>query len=145
MSIDIKTKETPTAQKLLGIRATNTLKLVEKIEKGLPFSVFVRLRKRTGLPSDVLLETLGIKPRTFMRRKKTKAFTPEESDRLVSLSRLFARIIALFEGDEDAARDWITKPNRALGGSTPLKFATTQTGTREVENLIGRIEHGVFG
>ena len=133
-----------TAQKLLGLRATNTLKLVQKIDKGLPFSAFIRLMSRTGLPAEDLVKALGIKPRTFIRRKKSNVFTREESDRLVSLSRLVAQIINLFGNDEEAARNWMSKPNRALGGATPLEFASTETGTREVENLIGRLEHGVF-
>lgn len=132
------------AQELLGLRATNSIKLVQKIEKGLPFGVFQRLKNRTGLTADVLLHTLGITPRTFVRRKKAKLFTREESDRIVSFSRLLVQIFSLFEGDQDAARAWISKPNKALGGMTPLKFAGTETGTREVEDLIGRLEHGVF-
>jgi uncharacterized protein (DUF2384 family) len=32
----------------------------------------------------------------------------------------------------------------ALGWRTPIDFAQTEPGAREVENLIGRIEHGVF-
>ena len=34
--------------------------------------------------------------------------------------------------------------NRALGGATPLDFAKTEPGAREVENVLGRLEHGVF-
>jgi uncharacterized protein (DUF2384 family) len=33
---------------------------------------------------------------------------------------------------------------RALGGRSPLDFAQTEPGAREVENVIGRLEHGVF-
>jgi uncharacterized protein (DUF2384 family) len=31
-----------------------------------------------------------------------------------------------------------------LGDVAPLEMAATETGAREVENLIGRLEHGVF-
>ncbi len=145
MAIDTKTQsKIPSAQNLLGISATNTLRLLDKIEKGLPVAAFERFQNRTGIPTDVLLKTIGIKPRTFVRRKKAKTFSPEESDRLVSLSRLFAQTINLFEGEEEAALRWITTPNKALGKATPLDLASTETGTREVENLIGRLEHGVF-
>jgi putative toxin-antitoxin system antitoxin component (TIGR02293 family) len=50
----------------------------------------------------------------------------------------------LFEGDRDAAADWLTRPQPALGGAVPLELAKTGLGTREVEALIGRLEHGVF-
>ena len=50
----------------------------------------------------------------------------------------------MFEGDKEKAFRWFVQSNRALGGLTPLEMAATETGTREVENLIGRLEHGVF-
>ena len=31
-----------------------------------------------------------------------------------------------------------------LGDVSPLEYAKTEVGAREVENLLGRIEHGVF-
>jgi len=34
-------------------------------------------------------------------------------------------------------------PVKGLGGKTPLEFADTETGAREVENMLGRIEDGV--
>jgi putative toxin-antitoxin system antitoxin component (TIGR02293 family) len=48
-----------------------------------------------------------------------------------------------FEGSLEEARSWLRTPNRALGEASPLEFATTDVGTREVEQLIGRLEHGV--
>jgi putative toxin-antitoxin system antitoxin component (TIGR02293 family) len=39
---------------------------------------------------------------------------------------------------------WLNSPNHGLGGRTPLQMAQTEAGSREVENLIGRLEHGVF-
>ena len=134
----------PTIQTMLGFRVANNLKLIEKIEKGLPYGAFVRLGKNIGIPLDALRSAAGIAPRTFTRRKDENKFSSEESDRIVSLSRLFAQTIELFEGDREAAQNWLKNPNHALDGRTPLDIAATETGTREVENLIGRLEHGVF-
>jgi hypothetical protein len=46
--------------------------------------------------------------------------------------------------DPEAARQWLRTPKGALGDATPLAFAATDVGAREVEDLIGRAEHGVF-
>ena len=35
-------------------------------------------------------------------------------------------------------------PQRALGGAIPLDIAKTEVGAREVEQIIGRLEQGVF-
>lgn len=133
-----------TIEKLLGIKSADNLKLAKKIEAGFSFDALEKLGKTTGLPLEKLRVAVRIKPRTLTRRKQEKKLSPEESDRLVSVSRLFAQTFELFEGDTEAGLRWFTSANRALGGLSPLQVAATETGTREVENLIGRLEHGVF-
>jgi putative toxin-antitoxin system antitoxin component (TIGR02293 family) len=39
---------------------------------------------------------------------------------------------------------WLKSPQKALGGKTPLEYSDTEPGAREVEDLLGRLEHGVF-
>jgi uncharacterized protein (DUF2384 family) len=38
----------------------------------------------------------------------------------------------------------LTHKQPGLGGAVPLDFAKTEIGAREVENLLGRIEYGVY-
>jgi putative toxin-antitoxin system antitoxin component (TIGR02293 family) len=47
-------------------------------------------------------------------------------------------------GGEESARSWLAAPALAFHGECPLDFADTEIGAREVEALLGRIEHGVF-
>lgn len=133
-----------TFSSLLGIKASDTAQLVKVIERGFPFGTLERVRRETGLPMERLAISIGISPRTLTRRKKEKKLTAAESDRLVSISRLLTQSISLFEGDKEKAFRWFVQSNRALGNLSPLEMAATETGAREVENLIGRLEHGVF-
>ena len=133
-----------TVEKLLGVEAADNLKLAKKVEAGFSFDALERLGKTTGLPLERLRVAVRITPRTLTRRKKEKKLSPEESDRLVSVSRLLTQTFELFEGNEEAGMRWFQSPNRALSGQSPLEVAATETGAREVENLIGRLEHGVF-
>ena len=57
---------------------------------------------------------------------------------------MFGKTLELFEGDRDAATDWLTTAQPALGGAVPLDLAKSEVGAREVERLVGRIGHGVF-
>jgi putative toxin-antitoxin system antitoxin component (TIGR02293 family) len=59
-------------------------------------------------------------------------------------SRIFARAVEFFEGDRHAASAWMLSPLPGLGGATPNHAAKTDSGARDVENLIGRMEHGVY-
>jgi putative toxin-antitoxin system antitoxin component (TIGR02293 family) len=59
-------------------------------------------------------------------------------------SRIFARAVEFFEGDRDAASAWMLSPLPGLGGASPRDAVKTNLGARDVENLIGRMEHGVY-
>lgn len=149
MSVHTEKEKSPaqeayTVEKLIGIKTVDNLKLAKKVEAGFSFDALERLGKTTGLPLETLRVAVRITSRTLTRRKKDKKLSAEESDRLVSVSRLLAQTFELFEGRREAGVHWFQSPNRALGGLSPIAAAATETGTREVENLIGRLEHGVF-
>lgn len=129
---------------LLGLNTFDSRQLLRSVEHGLPYSAFERLIANTSLPSDVVLILVNIPQRTLTRRKREGRFHQDESDRLVRASRIFARALSLFEGDRDAAKHWLSAPQKALGGEIPLALARTDVGALEVERLIGRLEHGVF-
>ncbi|PYJ36479.1 MAG: hypothetical protein DME81_10160 [Verrucomicrobia bacterium] len=47
-------------------------------------------------------------------------------------------------GEIDKARAWLKHPQYGLGGAVPLDYAETEIGAREVDNLLGRIDYGVY-
>ena len=67
----------------------------------------------------------------------------DESERVLRLLSLYARAVEVFEDQERATR-WFSSRPKALGGKTPLEFMQTEPGARWVEDVLGRIEHGVF-
>ena len=50
-----------------------------------------------------------------------------------------------FVGDAEAARTWMAEPAVALGDRTPLAYARNEAGAQRIEDLLLRIEHGVYG
>jgi putative toxin-antitoxin system antitoxin component (TIGR02293 family) len=111
---------------------------------GLPYATVDRLQTALGLTLSEMADLVMIQLRTLSRRRGTGRLEADESDRVLRAARLFARTTRLFSGSEDKARTWLRTGNRALGGESPLDFARTEVGAREVEALIGRLEHGVF-
>ena len=130
--------------RLLGLEARDSATLLEQIRLGLSYRAFEHLRRHLGLSPEAFALLVAIKPRTLARRRQEGRFSAEESDRLLRASRIFGGALDLFEGDTEAARAWLARPAPALGGATPVSIAGTDFGAREVENLIGRLEHGVF-
>ncbi|MGH9432186.1 MAG: type II RES/Xre toxin-antitoxin system antitoxin [Terriglobia bacterium] len=128
----------------LGLTATRTEDLISQIEKGFSFKKLDHLVAQSGLPVAQVASILGIPVRTLARRKAAGRLSPEESERLFRLSTIFEKATQLFEGDVQEAVVWLTNPKKALGNQTPLDYSRTEPGAREVENLMGRLEYGVF-
>lgn len=120
---------------------------VTRIKQGLPLREFDALRELLGLNVEDLCQRLGISPATLSRRRREPnggRLDPEHSDRLMRYARIYWETVSLFEGQPETARGWLKRPALALDGATPLDFADTELGGREVETLIGRLEHGVY-
>jgi len=130
--------------RLLGLPTLDTPALLERVEAGLSYSAFEHLVRNLDLPIEAVATLVQIKRRTLARRCEEGRLTAEESDRVLRASRVFGKALALFEGDAAAARIWLSTPARALANRTPWEFSATEVGAREVENLLGRLEHGVF-
>lgn len=129
---------------LVGLAPQDPIKIVRRARKGLTFRAVERFQKNTGLSTNDLAEVVDIKMRTLHRRKEQGRLEPGESDRLLRIARIFGKALELLEGDADAARQWLSTPQTALGGEKPLALAKTDLGAREVEALVDRLEHGVL-
>jgi putative toxin-antitoxin system antitoxin component (TIGR02293 family) len=116
-----------------------------RVKTGLPVAELDALRELLGLTMESLARRIGISVATLSRRRQSgQPLDADHSDRVLRYARLFRLATELYDGDEDAARVWLSKPARGLDGETPLDHAETEAGAREVENLIGRLEHGVY-
>jgi putative toxin-antitoxin system antitoxin component (TIGR02293 family) len=91
-----------------------------------------------------IAQVLSIPPSTLQRRKKSGQLQTDESDRVVRLASLKDATVAMMQGDDEAAVAWLRTPLDILGGESPLEHASTELGARDVEDLIGRLRHGVF-
>jgi putative toxin-antitoxin system antitoxin component (TIGR02293 family) len=130
---------------LLGWRRQlETAQLFEKVRIGFSYKALERFQSNISLSNEALSELVQIKKRTLARRKETGRLTSNESDRLLRVARVFGKVLALFDGDIDAARTWFSTPAPALDNRSPRDLSNTELGSREVAKLVGRLEHGVF-
>jgi putative toxin-antitoxin system antitoxin component (TIGR02293 family) len=124
-------------------KSLHPAELIQRIQKGLRFSELKTLQHTLDLPFEKLAAKLCISRSTLQRRKAAGRLTPDESDKVIRYSRL-VRQAADFFGDIEKARAWLKHPQYGLGGAVPLDYARTETGAREVENLLGRMKYGVY-
>ena len=117
--------------------------VVARIRRGMSMAEFKSLAEWLDMTDEKLAPLLGVSRATFHRRRQAGHLETPESERIVRFSRLMRRAVEAL-GSEEAAREWLKSPAMAFGGETPLSFADTEVGAREVEYLLGRLEHGVF-
>ena len=135
----------PANYAVIGLNSIKTEKntLIRSIKKGLPVSAFEKVQKELNVSADKLAAAVNIASRTLARRKKEGRFHPDESERVLRIASLFDRALQVLH-NQTRVQTWFKSPQKGLGGKTPLEYADTEPGAREVEDLLGRLEHGVF-
>ncbi len=128
---------------ILRLRATSAAELRSAVRKGFPFSAFEAVSKHLDISPQHITTVLGIPPRTVARRKAARHLTPQESDRLYRLARAVSQALEVL-GTVEKSRAWLKTPNRALGGDTPLDLLDTEIGARQVEEVLLRLNYGIF-
>ena len=124
-------------------KAKHPTDLIRQIQKGLRFSELETLQNSLEMPFEQLAAKLSISRSTLQRRKAAGRLSPDESDKVMRFSRLLEHATKVF-GHIDKARAWLKQPQYGLGGAVPLDYAETEIGAREVDNLLGRIDYGVY-
>ena len=117
--------------------------VIEIVNRGLPIGELEYLRSHLDVPIDRLTQNIGLSRATFHRRKAAGRLTADESDKVVRFAQLLGLANKVLENEDDARR-WLTSPQYGLGGAVPLNYARTEVGAREVEDLLNRIEFGVY-
>ncbi|MBC7980424.1 MAG: DUF2384 domain-containing protein [Armatimonadetes bacterium] len=118
-------------------------RLIKALMAGLPVEELEDLRSSLDLSMEKLVPMLGISKATLHRRKTAGRLDPAQSDRVLRYARLTGKAVDVLESLV-SARKWLGSPQVGLGGAIPLDYAETEIGSREVEDLLGRIEYGVY-
>lgn len=126
---------------VLGRDLRTQADLLALIREGFPQAVVEEVMRTSGLTLKELAASLDLSPRSLQRRRHQGRLARQESDRLYRLARVVA-LAKYYLGDADRATRWLKRPNRALGGSSPIELVDTEPGARAVENVLGRIAYG---
>ena len=145
----VRTAEILGGKKVLQLRVHNRLEAHDLLQKGLPSSVLDHLVRSVGIlgaQSHAGLEkAVGISIRTLQRHRETpsRRLSPEQSGRTWKFAEILAHAIDLF-GSLEEAEKWLEQPAMALDQRRPLDLLSTTAGVESVEELLTRIEYGVY-
>lgn len=155
-------------RKSLGVTVGKESDLQDLVVQGIPKESVFKLQSLLDISDEKLADELDVTPRTVRRWReeitvvhkkgrplrtaaKAKAKRVQsnvsrlrlsESDRIYRITRLLALASEVLEDQQRAIR-WLNRPNRALGDNSPFDKLRTESGAREVEDLLMRIEYGV--
>ena len=138
-------KASPGAAKWLRTgQAWSELELAHLIAEGIPTSA-VNDVVDEGVITREEVTRLIVRRRTLAHRKRRgEKLSRDESDRFARVLHLHQLARRVFDNDGTKVGTWLRAPNRALSGATPLDLVVTSAGARLAEDVLLRIEHGVY-
>lgn len=116
-----------------------------EISAGLPVKALDALLQSFQVAQQPLLESIGVNVRSLQRKRKSAnaILDPDAAARAVALAHLVEKAIDVM-GSPEAADQWLSTPNQALDGSTPLQLAGRPMGNQAAMDVLNSIYHGMF-
>lgn len=117
--------------------------VIALVREGLPYKAFEHLSEALEMTVGDLAAILSIPRSNVTRRKSEGRLKRDESEKALRLGRTAVRAEEVLGSMEKAYR-WLRAPNQALGGKRPIEMLDVDLGAQKVEDILGRIDYGVY-
>jgi len=116
---------------------------LRSVESGVPIATMTDFVAASGVQLSDLYEIV-IPARTLKhRRARRESLTPDESDKLARLIRIYDHAVSVL-GAREKALHWLNRSLRRFAGRTPLEMLRTEFGARMVDEMLGQMDYGMF-
>jgi putative toxin-antitoxin system antitoxin component (TIGR02293 family) len=88
-------------------------------------------------------DILNLSVKTLERKNDDDLLDRQTSSHIIEVAKVVEHAFEVFE-DEERVQKWLNTPNRALNQFKPLELFYIPTGLAMVDNVLGRIEEGVY-
>jgi len=122
---------------------TGPFELIAQSRSGVAHAEVRQLASLLELTIREFAILLSMNERTIARRLVSGSLNKVESERLLLLKALAAHGLRVFE-DQGKFNRWLRRPLEILEGQSPLQLLDTATGFQVVDQILGRIEYGVY-
>ncbi|WP_128546167.1 antitoxin Xre/MbcA/ParS toxin-binding domain-containing protein [Larkinella soli] len=103
-----------------------------------------QLSRQLGITLKELAPLLQISESTLHRFRRQTTIGGPTLERVELLQGIIHHGLRVYSGNEQAFQDWLRYPLGELDGRTPLDCLATIAGFTQVDDILGRIEHGIF-
>ncbi len=125
-------------------RKASAFAIIEQASHGVPSSQADQLAQLLGISYKELATILQVAERTLHRFRSEGELDSRTSERLLLLKNMAAHGLLVFDGQAEALADWLRYPLRELKGQTSLSLLSTISGFGLVDDVLTRIEYGVY-
>ncbi|QHS38473.1 DUF2384 domain-containing protein (plasmid) [Alcaligenes faecalis] len=118
------------------------LERIRSIKAGFPIYMADATKNTFRMTSQSVSELLNLSVTTYERRRRdSKPLDVAASERLDRVAAVALLAEDVFEDKTDAAV-WLSSPNKALGGNTPVMHCETAIGAQQVRRILNALEWG---
>lgn len=118
-------------------------KTKEMADKGLKKSDIDNLAEHLGVSRKTMAEKILMISVKTLERKNDDTLDRRASSHALEVARLMQHAFRVFE-DQQKIKDWLRRGDRALSGFKPIDLLNTLSGINMVNDVLGRIEEGVY-
>jgi putative toxin-antitoxin system antitoxin component (TIGR02293 family) len=113
------------------------------IRAGIPKQAMTHLMDIADITLTEMAAIIHTSDRTLRRYSPQEKLSPEQSERMVEMAKLYSRGEEVF-GSMENFRIWMDSVLLPFGNKKPKQFLDTSLGIVMIMNELGRIEHGIF-
>ncbi|MCF6776011.1 DUF2384 domain-containing protein [Thiotrichales bacterium 19X7-9] len=117
--------------------------LYDEVSRGIGASALTKFAKASGLTEECLLTLIPINRKTFLRRKAQGFLGENESDRLILIAKVYAHALDVF-GEKNKTYQWLVTDNISLDNKRPIDLLKNSLGCQIVDDILYRIEYGIY-
>lgn len=118
--------------------------IIEASRQGVQSRQADQLAQLLNLSYKELAAILQVAERTLHRFRNDGRLDAQSSERLLLLSNLAAHGLMVFDGRADALANWLRYPLKELKDQSPLQLLSTISGFSLADDVLTRIEYGVY-
>lgn len=129
--------------RFIGVKGNGQVNLQNIAEQGLSKTSVNRLIKNSKLPTKYILRYLGISAQALGKKSDTARFSIPVSDRVLDIAQLYVHGINALDTLNNF-NQWLNEPLPVLEGRRPIELIQSHYGLKIVDEILLRIEHGIF-
>ena len=131
-------------KKLISRPLNSVFDLIELSNQGLTKASVESLISHMGMTRKNFAENiLHLSVKTLERKKSEDKLDKYASSHVIEIAKVVEHAFEVFE-EENKVQRWLNTPNNALNQMKPLDLFYLPTGLAMVDNILGRIEEGVY-